>query len=144
MMGPSLLLGLEVDASLASIDGEVDLPGDKVGVGEYEWLSTAKVRAGWATDNFLLYATGGLALAGFDYEDQWGCQFSQTRDGWMAGGGAEIKVSPRASLKAEYNYIDLGNEDQPCTALGVLPVNTEADAQLHVVKFGFNYLFGAP
>jgi outer membrane immunogenic protein len=144
MMGPSFLLGLEVDASLASIDGEVDLPGDKVGVGEYEWLSTAKVRAGWATDNFLLYATGGFALAGFDYEDQWGCEFSQTRDGWMAGGGAELKVSPRASLKAEYNYIDLGNEDQPCTALGFLPVNTEADAQLHVIKFGFNYLFGTP
>lgn len=145
MAGSNVLLGLEVDGSLAGIDGEIDdLPGDKVGTGEYEWLASAKVRAGWATDNFLLYATGGLALAGFDYEDEWGCEFNQTRSGWLVGGGAEVKISSRASLKAEYNFIDFGNEDQSCTALSFLPVETEADAEMHVVKFGFNYLLAGP
>jgi outer membrane immunogenic protein len=145
MMAPNLLLGLEVDASLAGIDGELGFDGmDKVGVGEYEWLSTAKVRAGWAMDNFLLYATGGLALAGFDYEDQFGCEFQQSRDGWLAGGGVEMKVSNRASIKAEYNYIDLGDESEVCTAFGILPVYNEADADLQVVKFGFNYMLGGP
>jgi outer membrane immunogenic protein len=147
MIAPSFLLGAEVDASLASIDGDLELDGilaeDKTGVGEYNWLASAKLRAGWAaTDNFLLYATGGLALAGFDYEDQFGCEFTQSRDGWLAGGGAEVKISSRASIKAEYNFINLGDESQPCTAFGIFPVHTEADADLHVVKFGFNYLLG--
>jgi outer membrane immunogenic protein len=139
------VLGLEVDASLAGIDGELELDNDKIGIGEYEWLASAKVRAGWGFDNFLLYATGGLALAGFDYEDEFGCQFDQTRDGWLAGGGVEFKVSPRASLKAEYNFMDLGDEDAVCTGpLAIVPVHSSADAELHVVKFGFNYLLGEP
>jgi outer membrane immunogenic protein len=103
-----------------------------------------KDRAGWAMDNFLLYATGGLALAGFDYEDQWGCQFDQTRNGWLVGGGAEVKVSSRASLKAEYNFMDFGKESQGCTIIFGIPTYTEADADMHVVKFGFNYLIGSP
>lgn len=144
MVGPNFLLGAEVDASLAGIDGELDLPGDKVGVGEYEWLASAKVRAGWATDDFLLYATGGLALAGFDYEDEWGCQFSQNRDGWLLGGGGEMKITSRASIKAEYNFIDLGDESEHCTIVFGFPQYNEAEADLHVVKFGFNYLIGGP
>jgi outer membrane immunogenic protein len=147
MVADSFLLGVEVDASLASIDGELDDLGlNKTGVGEYEWLSTAKVRAGWAfTDDFLIFATGGLALAGFNFEANSGCEFDQTRDGWMAGGGAELKISPRASIKAEYNFMDLGKEEQPCSALGgLLPIHTEADAELHVIKFGLNYLIGGP
>jgi hypothetical protein len=59
-----LLLGLEVDASRACIDGKLDLPNDKVGVGEYEWLASAKVR-----------------------------------DGRLVGGGAELKVPPRTSIR---------------------------------------------
>jgi outer membrane immunogenic protein len=144
MADSNVLLGLEVDASLAGIDGEVELPNEKLGVGEYEWLSSAKVRAGWAMDNFLLYATGGLALAGFDYEDEWGCEFNQTRTGWLVGGGAEMKVSSRASLKAEYNFMDFGEESQACTIIFGIPQTTEADADMHVVKFGFNYLIGGP
>jgi outer membrane immunogenic protein len=146
MPGANFLLGLEVDASLAGIDGEHTFDSDgteKLGVGEYEWLSSAKVRAGWAMDDFLIFATGGLALSGFDYEAQSGCEFTQTRDGWLAGGGAELKVSDRASIKAEYNFMDFGKEEQACAAF-IFPVYTEADAELHVVKFGFNYLIGGP
>src|SRR5215212_2004570 len=145
MVAPSFLLGAEVDASLASIDGDLAFENsDKTGVGEYDWLASAKLRAGWAaTDNFLLYATGGLALAGFDFEASSGCEFNQSRDGWLAGGGAEVKISSRASIKAEYNFINLGDEDQPCSTLGgLIATHTEADADLHVIKFGFNYLLG--
>jgi hypothetical protein len=55
-----------------------------------------------------------------------------------------MKVSSRASLKAEYNFMDFGEESQACTAGGLVPVYTEADADMHVVKFGFNYLIGGP
>jgi outer membrane immunogenic protein len=147
MASPNIVLGAEVDASLAGIDGELDLANDKVGVGEYEWLASAKVRAGWATDDLLLYATGGLALAGFDYEDEWGCEFSQTRSGLLLGGGAELKITGRASVKAEYNFIDFGDESENCSiAFGpiTLPQYNEAEAELHVIKVGSNYLIGGP
>ena len=144
MVAPNFLLGAEVDASLAGIDGELDLANDKVGVGEYEWLASAKVRAGWVTDDLLLYATGGLALAGFDYEDEWGCQFSQNRDGWLLGGGGELKITSRASVKAEYNFINLGDDSEHCTIVFGIPQYSEAEADLHVLKLGFNYLIGGP
>lgn len=146
MPTPDLLLGVEVDASLASIDGDLAVPGiltDKTGTGEYEWLSSAKVRAGWATDDLLLFATGGVAFAGFDYEDETGCEFTQTRKGFLIGGGGEMKISDRASVKGEYNYIDFGNEDQDCTWF-IFPTQIETDADMHVVKFGLNYAIGGP
>ena len=139
----SFLVGLEVDASFASIDGVGDFDGDP-GVGEYEWLAGFKGRVGFAMDDFLLFGTGGLALAGFDFDGSSGCQFSQTRDGYLAGGGLEVKISNRASIKVEYNYMDLGDDRQFCTAFGLVPTVVETDATLQVVKFGFNYLLGGP
>ncbi len=143
MLG-SFLIGLEVDASFASIKGEGDFGGDP-GVGEYDWLAGFKGRVGFAIDDFLLFGTGGLALAGYDFDGASGCQFSQTRDGYLAGGGLEIKISNRASIKAEYNYMDLGDDRQFCATFGgFIPIVSETDATLNVVRFGFNYLLGGP
>ena len=140
----SVLVGLEVDASFASIKGEGEFDGVP-GVGEYDWLASFKGRLGYAMDDFLLYVTGGLALAGYDFDMPIGCQFSQTRDGYLAGGGAEVKISNRASVKVEYNYMDLGDDRQFCAAFaGFVDVVSETDATLNVVKFGFNYLLGGP
>ena len=149
----SILLGLEADAAFASISGEVEF-GDGEdsfdGNGEWTWLAGFKARVGFVLDTgvsmdplpkVLLFATGGLALAGYDFEGSSGCEFTQTRDGYLVGGGAEFKISQRASLKIEYNHMDLGSDTQPCTTLVFFPTHTEADATLDVVKFGFNYRF---
>ena len=143
MFNQNFLIGLEVDASLADIDGtqiSEDLaPGD----GEWTWLATATARVGYAMDRVMVYAEGGLGLGGFDYDGSLGCNFSQNRSGYVVGGGAEWKITERAILKAEYNYMDFGKESQLCGSLGgFLPTYTEADADMHVVKFGFNYLLG--
>lgn len=141
----SFLVGLEFDASFASIDGEGEFDGDP-GVGEYDWLAGFKARVGFAIDDFLLFGTGGLVLAGYDFDGSSGCQFSQTRDGYLAGGGLEIKISNRASIKAEYNYMNLGDDRQFCNTSFIVPIGivSETDATLNVVRFGFNYLLGGP
>lgn len=147
------IFGLEVDASLSDIDGELteaDTSGDDFepglsgGNGEWTWLATATARVGYGGERAMVYVEAGLALGGFDFDGFSGCSFSQNRSGVAYGGGVEVKVSERASLKAEYNRLDFGKESQACSASFFipLPIYNEADAKLDVVKIGFNYLLG--
>lgn len=156
-MFDSILLGLEADAAFASIKSDDDIEFDGFPAnGEWTWLAAFKARLGYAIDSdglhgnpgesleVLLFATGGLALAGYDFESSSGCEFTQTRDGYLVGGGVELKISQRASVKLEYDHMDFGSERQHCTSSVIifdLPTNSEADATLDVIKFGFNYAF---
>ena len=36
---------------------------------------------------------------------------AQMRYGWTIGGGIEYQITPALSLKGEYLYVDLGNEN---------------------------------
>ena len=88
-----------------------------------EAFGTARARVGVASDAWLLYATGGLAvsrerlqraqqvLTPFggvagpgDIDTFW-----QWRYGLAIGGGAEVRLSPDWSAKLEYLYVDLGD-----------------------------------
>lgn len=65
------MLGLEADLDWANIKGSgafiPTIGGLPIG-GAFnattDWESTARVRVGYANDNWLLYGTGGLALLG--------------------------------------------------------------------------------
>ncbi len=65
----------------------------------------------------------------------------------MLGAGIEYAFAPNWSVKLEYNYMDFDNE------LVTLPFRIDGEFQnidvivdtrhqVHVVKFGVNYLFG--
>lgn len=142
MLDSNWLIGLEADGSFANIEGRQSSPGLFPGNGEWTWLATATARLGYAPGRYMVYAEGGLGLGGFEYSGTDGCSFDQTRVGFVAGAGTEVKVTRRASIKAEYNYLNFGEDTANCTSFGFLPVRTEADADMHVVKIGVNYLFG--
>jgi outer membrane immunogenic protein len=72
-----------------------------------------------------------------------GCDFEQTRTGWLVGGGAEVKITKRASVKAEYNYVDYGNQTDTCTSLAIVPGFVSTNARQHLLKVGLNYNFGS-
>jgi outer membrane immunogenic protein len=83
--------------------------------GEVEWYGTARARVGWAPGPWLLYATGGLAYGTVDLTSTIGtgaaslsAQSSESRIGWVAGGGIEYLVRPNVILSAAYQYVDLG------------------------------------
>src|SRR5262249_52512721 len=67
-----------------------------------QWLSTFRGRVGYARENWLVYATGGAALAnvansivapaGTISDQQW-------HWGWTAGGGLEVKLNQDWSAK---------------------------------------------
>ena len=139
----NFVFGLEVEASLSDIEGDLDIfGGGPEGKGTYTRMAAAKARFGWAQDFWMVYLTAGLSIAEFEFEGPFGCNFDQTRHGYLVGAGTEVKITERASLKLEYNYRDFGKEDGRCQLFGLIPTYHEADADMHVLTFGFNYQLG--
>ncbi len=84
-----------------------------------DWLWTLRPRVGFAIDNWLLYATGGIAVADVKAnslvaspDTVEASAWSKTRVGWTAGAGVEVALNRAWSVKAEYLYVDLGNATQ--------------------------------
>ncbi len=62
-------MGLEGDIEYADLDGDTDIVDDGGGVvgrhkAEVDWLGSLRLRAGYASNHALFYATGGLAAGG--------------------------------------------------------------------------------
>jgi outer membrane immunogenic protein len=75
------VLGVEGDGSFVDWDDT-----DAVG--------TARLRAGFAFDRFLIYGTGGAAFE--DFEEV----------GWVAGGGGEFAITDNVSAGVEFLHYD--------------------------------------
>jgi outer membrane immunogenic protein len=135
----NIIIGLEADIQGSGLKGTGTVTPGVVGpipfapfttsVEEHSnWFGTIRGRLGVvSTPNLLIYGTGGLAYGqteasfstiatGFTLAT---CPFlftctvgnsSTTRAGWTAGGGFEWMFTPHWSIKAEYLYIDLGNQ----------------------------------
>lgn len=147
----NFVFGLEVDASAATIDadyvgpGPCIIPGDGCTV-DIDWLATARVRAGFALNNFMPFVSGGLAAGGikgtFD-APACDCEVDDTAFGFVLGAGVEWAISDSWSMKAEYLYVNLGKPDIDgdntlwAPDAGVIV----DDHELNVVRVGFNYSF---
>ena len=74
-----------------------------------DWLASVRGRLGWAMNNWLVYATGGVAWGRFNAESgvigtccgNWDASTTATKTGAVAGGGVEYKVNQHVSLFAE-------------------------------------------
>jgi outer membrane immunogenic protein len=131
--GPTVL-GVEADFSYLGLRSSTSgvfpfpstLPGGPLGPPtltftsstsvQNDWLFTFRPRLGMASQNFLLYATGGLAVTNEQVSQTTGVlnsasfvsTISTTRAGWVAGFGGEYMISPSWSLRAEYLHLDFG------------------------------------
>jgi outer membrane immunogenic protein len=120
-----------------------------------EWLATIRGRAGvLITPNFLVYATGGTAIAdvkaSFSFSDTFSpatesAAIQAIRHGWTAGAGVEAAIGNGWSLKAEYLYVDLGHLSATSTNL-TAQGTTWPDVFTHslnlnstIVRIGANY-----
>jgi len=132
----NIVLGLQTD--IAWSDVEVDEPGGGEG-DRLHWLGTTTARLGYAVDRFLVYGKGGLAYGeASGYNGPLDDEVTETHLGWVAGGGGEYAVTDHVSLFAEYNYVDLGEEDY---VFPTAPGLVEADITLQTVKAGVNLRF---
>lgn len=125
---------------------------------EINWYGTVRARVGLVgNENFLIFATGGLAYGGLDHSINSnnfnGVTFSGTQSdtaiGWTAGGGIEYLLSDNWAFRADAMYIDFGSNDETFTATGggcpgTCTARVGYDDSFWVARVGLTYLFGAP
>jgi len=85
-----------------------------------QWLASLRGKIGFTgwLNNTMFYATGGLALAGVEYQGS-GVFFNgftdqtqpahSTRAGWVVGAGAEWMATTNILLRAEYLYYQINS-----------------------------------
>ena len=137
--------GFEGDYSWADISGRSDQCGLSANNAhacgtKLSSLGTLRGRVGYAVGaagNWLLFATGGLAVGevrGWDVLTP--ASGSELRPGWTVGAGVETKFAPNWSAKVEYLYVDLGKS----ALFDILPSTPETVSfNANIVRAGINY-----
>jgi outer membrane immunogenic protein len=126
-----------------------------------DWLLTVRPRIGYAFNNTLIYATGGLAATEvksvYEFSDSLGTigvvDSSKTKAGWTVGGGVEQALSSNWSVKIEYLYTDFGSLSgsspfvnnqvliAPTVGLSLGQLTHGVDLKSNVVRVGVNHYF---
>lgn len=142
-----MVLGLEVDADWAGLQGSrtlsiPSLPGTSLRLSTLDnGVFTARSRIGYAADNWLFYATGGVAALDGSARGSVltgvtacgtislpNCSNSQFRPGASVGLGVEYGFAPNWSGKVEYLWTG-----------AVAGASTDS---INMIRFGLNYRFG--
>lgn len=119
-----------------------------------KYLGSVRPRLGGAFGNVLVYGTAGFAFARVNYAattdfrpvgtTQYPAAFSNTKKGWTAGGGVEVAVANKVSIRGEYLYYDLGNQSRTVSAIPALPPFQVAytwQTKFHTFNGGINFHF---
>jgi outer membrane immunogenic protein len=150
MWHPHLVLGVEADIQGAGVDDKgTDRFGD-VFKSQLESFGTVRGRIGYADYRSLVYFTAGFAYGEVrnraDFSPVTGPVFAKdTFDtGYALGAGLDYKLSPVWSVRAEYQYINLGKNDPvDISVLRAGPYSQNGggvrDDAFHTVRFGVNY-----
>jgi outer membrane immunogenic protein len=99
------------------------------------WLGTARVRGGYAIDNLLIYATGGVA-AGQGRINLGTGSDTATHLGLVAGAGVEAALTKNITARAEYLYV--ATDKQTYSSGGT---TRKADLDGSMVRLGVGYKF---
>jgi outer membrane immunogenic protein len=144
MMTGNLLLGLEGELGVLGVSqGATTVFDGHVWSTEFgPFMATMRGRAGYAFGDWLVYGTGGLALATIE-DVSIGNTPGETarkdglRAGWVVGGGAEYAVSDQWSVRAEFLHMDFGREE------GASANNEQFyfENTLNVFRVGASYAF---
>ncbi|MDZ5696313.1 outer membrane protein [Chelativorans sp. M5D2P16] len=99
------------DQFVYGVEGDIGyngMEGDELGIDvEHGLEGSLRARLGYAaTDNMLLYATGGGAASRLELSAP-GVSESETALGWTAGAGVDMKLTQQSFARVEYRYTDL-------------------------------------
>lgn len=143
--GP-VVLGVEGDILGAFNDDDGIGPNyDDTYQNDLNWLASLRGRIGVPVDQFLLYATGGIAFAGVknemhsdDFPDEDFEDTDSTLTGYAVGGGVEYAMTPNLMLRLEGLYYDFGSDTYAQQLGGEL---MEIENDVVVVRAGLGYKF---
>jgi outer membrane immunogenic protein len=111
------------------------------------WIGTFRARVGYAWDRWLVYGTGGAAIAREAYQlcsAAAGCGGGAANvAGWTAGVGVEYAFLGAWSVKAEYLHADFGRQNFAAApaALGGLFAARDVTLRDDMARVGINYAF---
>jgi outer membrane immunogenic protein len=149
-----LVFGIEADIQGADISGHATT---SLGAGlsasgssDLDWFGTVRGRLGYAWGPTLIYATGGFAYGGIhdhvskvDGGGPGSLSRNEVATGYVVGGGLEYAISPRWSLKGEYQFIDLGKGSPMSVDVAVPPTKyfgeLDPNHSYSTVRLGVNY-----
>jgi outer membrane immunogenic protein len=155
---PSWLVGIEGAASGSTMKASRTVglplgnPDTALVQAKTDFLTSVTGRLGYAFDNVLLYAKGGVAMAADRYDvtgsfagAPFGFVGLENRFGWTAGGGVEWAFSPHWSASVEYDYYRFGHSviamsDPTNVFLG----NVDVRQNIQVIKVGANFHIWGP
>jgi outer membrane immunogenic protein len=113
------------------------------------WFATARGRVGYAAGPVLFYTTAGAAFTKLDTSLSQAVlpitefnSFSNSKTGWVVGGGIEAALGNNWTAKAEYLYLDFGSIS--VTASPPVVATLASKVRDHVFRLGLNYKFGGP
>jgi outer membrane immunogenic protein len=112
-----------------------------------DFLPSLTARVGYAFDNVLLYAKGGVALAGDRFNvtgsfagTPFGFEGLDNRFGWTAGGGVDWAFSRQWSANIEYDYYQFGHGGVLMSdSINVFAGIVDVRQSVQVVKVGLNF-----
>jgi outer membrane immunogenic protein len=150
MLSPKIFAGIEGDIGYLGLNhseynwNDPWLLSQKTG-----WYGTLRGRLGVSTGPALLYVTGGGAAVrvttGIDAAPFFNSasRHTDTALGWTFGAGTEVALDARWSAKLEALHINVGDQTEQGTFLG-LPRDFKFEREFQVVRAGLNYKFDAP
>lgn len=132
--GNNVVLGAEADLQGSNItDSAIDGVWDPRS--KMDYFGTVRGRIGYAFDNVMPYFTGGLAWGHNEITNRdLGISSDNTHVGWTVGGGLEYALSNNWTVKAEYLYMDLGDEYYSS-------IGEDAGLKTSTARIGVNYKF---
>ena len=147
----SIVVGLEADGVASSIASEVTWRGTYGAYGSLTnsvgWQASIRARAGYAIDDFLVYASAGVAIAApetslFGYNPIVGgllLSASAVRPGPTFGVGVEYRLNTHWVIRADYRYAQFSPQQiSGQTAVTDLIKNA---ARVNTMSVGLSYLF---
>lgn len=143
----------QIDSFVFGFEGDWAFGGtvatnDEAGVDtdlSFNNIATLRARAGFALDNTLLYATGGLAAVDMEFGAVMSTNESDSKwaYGWTAGGGLEHAFSDNLSGRIEYLYVGMEDVDFSMTDGAATTLDaTQSFDDIHMVRVGLTYNFG--
>jgi outer membrane immunogenic protein len=155
---PSWVVGIEGSASGSTMKGSTIVglplgsPDTALVQAKTDFLTSVTARLGYAFDNVLVYAKGGVALAADRYDvtgsfvgTPFGFEGLENRIGWTAGGGVDWAFSRHWSASIEYDYYGFGHRNALMfDSTNVLAGIVDVKQSIQVVKVGLNFHVWGP
>lgn len=133
------MAGFEIDMAAKSTDGSRAFAGPLRADLAHDWLASFRLRLGFTLGDAMLYATGGYAVGHLDVAlttPLASAKASESIQGWVLGGGLEMKLAPNLSGRIEGLHYGFTEK-----SFGFPGGSARGDANLSTVRAGVSYHF---